>query len=177
MIFTTDGDPIHGLTGGFGEDRRVEFIIPHSARNAGVAHYYIEASCNGMFGINNMDPPDPNRYYRLNSADLVVPNEEAWRLMWDFNAIHQVYNALPDDSALAKKAQWVANEILNVFETRSLESVARGREVAQTILGKDWEKKLQEESENAGMEKGVLWGIGHWYIARDKQNNPWLTGT
>lgn len=97
--------------------------------------------------------------------------------MWDFNAIHQVYNALPDDSALAKKAQWVANEILNVFETGSLESVARGREVAQTILGKDWEKKLQEESENAGMEKGVLWGIGHWYIARDKQNNPWLTGT
>ncbi|OWZ80875.1 alpha-mannosidase [Cryptococcus neoformans Bt85] len=164
MIFTTDGDPIHGLTGGFGEDRRVEFIIPRSARNAGVAHYYIEASCNGMFGINNMDPPDPNRYYRLNSADLVVPNEEAWRLMWDFNAIHQVYNTLPDDSALAKKAQWVANEILNVFETGSLESVTRGREVAQTILGKDWEKKLQEESENAGMEKGVLWGIGHCHI-------------
>lgn len=164
MIFTTDGDPIHGLTGGFGDDRRVEFIIPRSARNAGVVHYYIEASCNGMFGINDLDPPDPNRYYHLNSADLVVPNEEAWRLMWDFNAIRQVYNTLPGDSALAKKTQWVANEIMNVFETGSLESVARGREVAQTILGRDWEKNIQEESENAGMEKGVLWGVGHWYI-------------
>ncbi|WVO20440.1 uncharacterized protein IAS62_001736 [Cryptococcus decagattii] len=164
MIFTTDGDPIHGLTGGFGGDRRVEFIIPRSARNAGVAHYYIEESCNGMFGINDMDPPDPNRYYQLNSADLVVPNEEAWRLMWDFNAIHQVYNTLPGDSSLAKKAQWVANKIMNVFETGSLESVARGREVAQTILGRDWEKNIQEESEKAGIQKGVLWGIGHCHI-------------
>ncbi|TYJ52493.1 hypothetical protein B9479_006887 [Cryptococcus floricola] len=164
MIFTTDGDPIHGLTGGFGGDRRVEFIVPQAARDAGVAHYYVESSCNGMFGIDNMQPPDDNRYYRLNSADLVVPNQEAWRLMWDFDAIHQIYNTLPGDSALAKKAQWVANEIMNVFEEGSLESVKKGRKVAQTILGEDWEKHIQDESEKAEKEGGTLWGVGHCHI-------------
>ncbi|KAK8850374.1 hypothetical protein IAR55_004292 [Kwoniella newhampshirensis] len=164
MIFTTEGDPIHGLTGGFGVERRVEFIIPESVRKAGVAHYYIEASCNGMFGIDNMDPPDANRYYALNSADLVVPNQEAWRLMWDFDAIHQVYNTLPDDSPLSKKAQWVANEIMNVFQRGSLESVAKGRKLAETILGKDWEKHVAEDSRDAEKQRGSLWGVGHCHI-------------
>lgn len=42
-----------GLTGGTGWDRRVDFIIPEKDRKAGKGEYYIEASCNGMFGIND----------------------------------------------------------------------------------------------------------------------------
>lgn len=49
---------VPGLTGGFGVDRRVEFIIPEEHRKAGVGHYYVEASCNGMFGQNGENPPD-----------------------------------------------------------------------------------------------------------------------
>ncbi|WVR08478.1 hypothetical protein IAU60_005533 [Kwoniella sp. DSM 27419] len=164
MVFTTEGDPIHGLTGGFNGDRRVEFIIPKEARDAGIAHYYIEASCNGMFGINDMDPPDQNRYYRLNSADLVVPNMDAWRLLWDFNAIHQTYNTLPDDSSLSRHCQYVANEIMNVFKRGSLESVAEGRKVAQTILGKEWESDIGKDSKDAEKQSGTLWGVGHCHI-------------
>ncbi|OCF58446.1 alpha-mannosidase [Kwoniella mangroviensis CBS 10435] len=164
MVYTVEGDPIHGLTGGFGGDRRVEFIIPPEMRDAGVGHLYIEASCNGMFGINDMDPPDPNRYYRLNSADLVVPNMEAWRLMWDFNAIHQVYNTLPDDSPLSKHSLYVANEIMNVFKRGSLESVGKCRRLAEEILGKGWEKQVGKDSEDADKQKGTLWGVGHCHI-------------
>ncbi|WVQ95701.1 hypothetical protein IAU59_002800 [Kwoniella sp. CBS 9459] len=164
IVFTTEGDPIHGLTGGFAGDRRVEFIIPQDARDAGVAHYYIEASCNGMFGIDDMNPPNQNRYYRLNSADLVVPNMEAWRLMWDFDAIHQVYNTLPDDSPLSQQAKYVANEIMNAFQRGSLESVAEGRKIAQTILGKDWESEISKESGKAQDQSGTLWGVGHCHI-------------
>ncbi|WRT70534.1 uncharacterized protein IL334_007532 [Kwoniella shivajii] len=164
MVFTPEGDPIHGLTGGFNGDRRVEFIIPDSMRKSGVAHFYIEASCNGMFGIDDMDPPNPNRYYKLNSADLVVPNMESWRLMWDFNAIHQVYNTLPDDSPLSKHSLTVANEIMNVFKRGSLESVHKARKVAETILGKDWENDIGKESHKAENQKGTLWGVGHCHI-------------
>ncbi|KAJ7221114.1 hypothetical protein C8J57DRAFT_1254125 [Mycena rebaudengoi] len=32
-------------------NRRVEYILPAAARQAGVAHLVIESSCNGMFGI------------------------------------------------------------------------------------------------------------------------------
>ncbi|KAK4688271.1 alpha-mannosidase, partial [Tremellales sp. Uapishka_1] len=164
MVFTTDGDPLHGLTGGYGGDRRVEFIIPPKARQAGVAHYYIEASCNGMFGINDMDPPDPNRYYRLNSADLVVPNMEAWRLMWDFDCLHQIVQQLPDDSSLCMRAQFAANQIMNVFQEGKYESIAKCRKVAETVLGTDWEKEVAKESDKAEKQGGTLWGVGHCHI-------------
>ncbi|KAI9633630.1 alpha-mannosidase [Dioszegia hungarica] len=164
MVFTTDGDPIHGLTGGWGEDRRVEFIIPPSARKAGVAHFYIEASCNGMFGIDNMAPPDQNRYYKLNSADLVVPNMEAWHLMWDFQTLHQTMRELPDDTPLRNRCLHVANEIMNVFQEGSLESVTKCRKVAEEILGEAWEKEIGKESKKAAKERGALWGVGHCHI-------------
>lgn len=44
MIFDTDGLPLQGITGGYGTERRVEFIIkdPSYAQT-----YYIEVSANG----------------------------------------------------------------------------------------------------------------------------------
>ncbi|KAJ6596062.1 hypothetical protein B0H10DRAFT_2232593 [Mycena sp. CBHHK59/15] len=60
MIFDTDGLPLQGITGGYGGDRRVEYIIPPAARKAGVAHLVIKMSCNGMFrmGGGGIGPPD-----------------------------------------------------------------------------------------------------------------------
>ena len=37
-----------------------------------------------MFGNGADGEPDPNRYFRLSRAHLVVPNLEARRLFWDF---------------------------------------------------------------------------------------------
>ena len=51
LIWTTQGEPLHGLTGGDWRDRRAEFIIP-KAWDAGKEHvFYIETSMNGMFGM------------------------------------------------------------------------------------------------------------------------------
>jgi len=51
-----------GITGGFGGDRRVEYIIPHKAREEGRHEFVIESSCNGMFGVpwngDTIQPPD-----------------------------------------------------------------------------------------------------------------------
>ena len=78
MIFTVDGTPLQGfcrdifpghiltlasgITGGFGGDRRVEYIIPHKAREEGYHEFVIESSCNGMFGVpwngDTIQPPD-----------------------------------------------------------------------------------------------------------------------
>ena len=60
MIFSADGTPLQGITGGNGIDRRVEYIIPLPARQAGVHHFVIESTCNGMFGVgdNIIGPPD-----------------------------------------------------------------------------------------------------------------------
>ncbi len=62
MIFTPDGTPLQGITGGYGGDRRVEYIIPRSAVKAGKHEFIIESSCNGMFGVpwngDTIAPPD-----------------------------------------------------------------------------------------------------------------------
>ncbi|KAG5338321.1 hypothetical protein C0989_007559 [Termitomyces sp. Mn162] len=51
-----------GITGGYGGDRRVEYIIPLSARKEAQHNFVIESSCNGMFGVpltgDTIDPPD-----------------------------------------------------------------------------------------------------------------------
>ena len=62
MVFTTDGTPLQGITGGYGGDRRVDHIIPSSDVKKGTYSIVIESSCNGMFGVpwngDTIAPPD-----------------------------------------------------------------------------------------------------------------------
>ena len=91
-----------GITGGFSWDRRVEYIISKEAREQGTHEFVIESSCNGMFGVplhgDTIDPPDMNRYFSLASADLVVPNMEAWGLLWDFQTLRELVDTLPGNT-------------------------------------------------------------------------------
>ena len=74
MIFTTDGTPLQGITGGTGGDRRIEYIIPPSAIKAGTHSFIIESSCNGMFGVpwngDTVAPPDNNRFFQVCTRPL-----------------------------------------------------------------------------------------------------------
>ncbi|KAJ7242234.1 hypothetical protein C8J57DRAFT_1557899 [Mycena rebaudengoi] len=40
----------------------------------------------------------------LNSADLVVPNQDAWRLMWDFQTLRELVDTLPENTPC--QSQW-----------------------------------------------------------------------
>jgi alpha-mannosidase len=84
MIWTEDGRPLQGLTGG-GE--RIEWILPESFRD-GMEHVlYIEMACNGMFGNAPGDiiqPADPNKYFQLHTARIAAVNLEARALYYDF---------------------------------------------------------------------------------------------
>ncbi|KAG8691622.1 Glycoside hydrolase, 38 vacuolar alpha mannosidase [Ceratobasidium sp. 423] len=113
MIFTTSGVPLQGITGGFDGDRRVEFILDKTKREYS---FVIESSCNGMFGISGIAPPDQNRYFTLASADLVVPNQDAWHLFWDFTTLREIIDDLPGNSPLQNLALRTANEIMNEFQ-------------------------------------------------------------
>lgn len=72
MVFDTEGTPQQGITGGFGGDRRVDYILNPEGRK-GTYKFYIEISGNGMFG-NGLgepnNPPDNNRYFKVNSSDI-----------------------------------------------------------------------------------------------------------
>ncbi len=85
MIWTEDGEPVHGLTGG-GE--RTEWILPKNWRDGKSHIFYIEMACNGMFGNapggDSIQPPNPNKYFQLQKADIVAVNLEARALFVDF---------------------------------------------------------------------------------------------
>ncbi|KAI0713074.1 glycoside hydrolase family 38 protein [Cerioporus squamosus] len=167
MIYSTDGTPLQGITGGGGGDRRVEYILPRSAVKAGKHEFVIESSCNGMFGVpwngDTIAPPDMNRYFGLASADLVVPNMEAWHLLWDFQALRQISESVPGNTALQNKALTTANAIMNVFEKGDVHSLTAARNLAEEVFGEDWAQKGEKVYEE-GAEKAQVWGIGHCHI-------------
>ena len=181
-----------GITGGFGGDRRVEYIIPLEARKKGTHSFVAEATCNGMFGVpwngDTIQPPDvrsfifstphetltafqPNRYFQLASADLVVPNMTAWGLLWDFTTLRELIETLPGNSTLQNKALTVANAIMNTFYNNDPESIPAARKLADEVFGENWEEH-GVDIYKYGPEESQVWGIGHchidtaWYVPR-----------
>lgn len=138
MIFTTEGLPLQGITGGFGGERRVEFIIPKVDRDLPL-RLYIEVSANGLFGVPDEGKPiHIKKYYKLESADIVVPRQEAWHLMWDMRVIRGITKSLPVTNPSCLKAQSVAMEIANTFRADDLSTIATCRKIAEKVLGKNW---------------------------------------
>ena len=85
LVWSEDGEPLQGLTGG-GE--RVEWVLPKSFRDGKLHTFYIEMACNRMFGNypggDIIQPPDPNKHFKLHTADIVAINQEARALFFDF---------------------------------------------------------------------------------------------
>ncbi|KAJ7020033.1 glycosyl hydrolases family 38 N-terminal domain-containing protein [Mycena alexandri] len=173
MIFDVEGTPLQGITGGYGGDRRVEYIIPPAALAKGSHDIVIESSCNGMFGMGGggIGPPDPNRTFTLASAALVVPNADAWRLWWDFVALREVVDAVGGNTSLQNAALTTANAIMNAFDIRDPSSILRARQIAQNVFGKDWDKDndwgadvYDGADEGSEIGRSLVWGIGHCHI-------------
>lgn len=67
MIWSLEGMPLQGLTGGAGSDARHDYILTTNAEGGEIIQFYIEMACNGMFGAGAglIGPPDPNRFFNL----------------------------------------------------------------------------------------------------------------
>jgi alpha-mannosidase len=39
-----------------------------------------------------------NRYFGLGTADLIVPNLDAWHLLWDFTTLKELCDTLPGNT-------------------------------------------------------------------------------
>ncbi|KAF8475945.1 glycosyl hydrolases family 38 N-terminal domain-containing protein, partial [Kalaharituber pfeilii] len=160
LVYTEDGDPVQGLTGG-GE--RVEWVLPESFFDGRPHTFYIEMSCNSMFGNPNGDtiqPPNPNRYFTLSKADIVAPNFEARQLNIDYWILGDAAREFPTDSVEMHKALAVATEIMNTFKSGSQESVLACRKIAQKYLG----DKINSADVYATGTKPIVFATGHCHI-------------
>jgi alpha-mannosidase len=161
MIWTEDGKPLQGLTGG-GE--RVEWILPGSFRDGKEHIIYIEMACNGMFGNapggDSIQPPDPNKYFQLSRAEIVAVNRDARQLSIDMWIIGDAAREFPEDSWEQHKALKVATDVINAFELGNKDSLKKCRKIAQEYLGPNVDSAKVYDS---GKEPQVF-GIGHCHI-------------
>ena len=101
--------------------------------------------------------------FRLASADLVVPNMEAWRLLWDFRTIRDLARALPENSPLGNKCMEVGNAIMNTFKSDDLATIPAARKLAEKVFGKNWEE-LGHKIYKGDPADASTWGIGNCHI-------------
>ncbi|KAG2190749.1 hypothetical protein INT46_003001, partial [Mucor plumbeus] len=155
MIWSMEGAPLQGLTGGAGSDARHEYILTSNAEGGEIIQFYIEMACNGMFGAGNglIGAPDPNRFFNLNQVDLAVPNKIAWDLLYDFQIILGMAKDLPEDSLRGSQALFTANRIINAFSPGDDNSIIQGLKIANEFL----------QSKN-GDAQHEIYAIGHCHI-------------
>ncbi|KAI9835170.1 MAG: hypothetical protein M1819_002540 [Sarea resinae] len=163
LIWTESGEPLQGLTGG-GE--RVEWVLPKSYRDGKEHTFYIEMACNGMFGNptggDSIQPPDPNKYFQLHTADIVAVNVEARALYIDFWLIGDAAREFPGDSYQSHEALQLGNAIIDTFIAGhgSQESVIEGRKIARKYIGDHVDSSKVYDSD----DQPIVYAIGHCHI-------------
>lgn len=112
-----------------GGGERNEYMLPKGQKH----HvFYIESGNNGMFGCgagSSINPPDNNRYFHLNKADLVWPNWEARALFIDFWMLSDAARELPGDSWQKHKARHVGNSVMDLFDPEDASTVTKCRKL------------------------------------------------
>ncbi|KAJ2811264.1 Glycoside hydrolase, 38 vacuolar alpha mannosidase [Coemansia furcata] len=137
MIWSADGEPIMGLTGGGGRERHVDYLLTERAsEHEEPRQLYVEMACNDLFGNGDYHqrPQDRSIYYRLNSADLVSHNEPVLALYYDLQVINDMANRITEESPRSWQALAAANAIVNVFEHTDLSTVEPAREIARQFF-------------------------------------------
>ncbi|KAJ2468107.1 Glycoside hydrolase, 38 vacuolar alpha mannosidase [Coemansia sp. RSA 2322] len=137
MVWSADGEPIMGLTGGNGGERHVDYTLTAQASEHEKQRvFYMEMACNDLFGNGDYHehPQDRAIYYQLSSADLVAPNEGAWALYHDLEVIVEMASRLSQDSPRSWQALTAANAIVNVFDHADLSSIEPARELARQFF-------------------------------------------
>ncbi|KAI9504908.1 galactose mutarotase-like domain-containing protein [Coemansia spiralis] len=137
MVWSADGEPIVGLTGGGGIERHVDYLLtPCASAHEPTRTFYIEMACNGLFGNGNYTqrPQDREIYYRLSNAEIVAPNKEAWALFHDVEVISEMATRLSQETPRYWQALKAANSIVNVFEHSDSSTIAPAREIAREFF-------------------------------------------
>ncbi|KAJ2715718.1 Glycoside hydrolase, 38 vacuolar alpha mannosidase [Coemansia sp. D1744] len=137
MVWSAEGEPIMGLTGGNGGERHVDYALTACATaNEPERMFYVEIACNGLFGNGDYHehPQDRDIYYRLNSAELAAPNPDAWALYHDMEVIVDMAKELPQDSPRSWQALTAANDIVNIFEHADPTSINKARSVSDAFF-------------------------------------------
>lgn len=104
-------------------------------------------------------PPDPNRKFTLMTAELRVPNMDAWRLFWDYSVLEDIARTLPNNSWEAQRCWRAGVDIINAFRRGDSGSLLKGREIGRQLYGAEIDNAAGKNA-----EQSIIWAIGHCHI-------------
>ncbi|KAJ3280789.1 hypothetical protein HK104_000399 [Borealophlyctis nickersoniae] len=113
MVWSSKGEPLMGITGGWGGDRHVDYRLTQKAKEGEEFKLYIEVACNGMFGAglgNMIDPPQNDRH---DQPDLPSDTQGSNDALYTANQVVNIVRH--DDWSTIEKARSVTTEF---FKTR-----------------------------------------------------------
>lgn len=139
LLFTTDGKPLQGLSGGVSHQERHSFTITPSATVSCLHHeFFIEMACNHLFGAGNptmISAPDPKKMFTLKKADIAVYDREVDALITDLQLLTEMARELPKDGIRSYEAMYTANEIVNCIDMNDRGSLKAAKEIADRFFG------------------------------------------
>lgn len=138
MVLSEDGKPLQGLVGGNHWVRRADFKLPTPYKKQFT--YYIEIACNGLFGAGrggDIEPPDMEKFYKLEECCLAIFNKDAWNLIHDVTFLQGCFNKLDKKCPRRAQALQIANDVINAVDLDDRSTYSKGREIAQQFIGKN----------------------------------------
>ncbi|XP_039881724.1 alpha-mannosidase 2C1 [Simochromis diagramma] len=155
-----DEQPVQGLTK---EGEKTSYILseclqdeePHSLT------LYVEMACNGLFGAgqgSQIAPPDPNRKFSVQKAELVVFNGDVRELLTDFEMLVDIVKELGEEEQRGYQALFTVNEMVNLCDPSDPSSFAKVHSLAGTFF-----------NQRNGESQHTVHAMGHCHI-----DSAWL---
>ncbi|XP_029431160.1 LOW QUALITY PROTEIN: alpha-mannosidase 2C1 [Rhinatrema bivittatum] len=155
-----DGQPVQGLTK---EGEKTSCILtdslqeqePHSLT------LYVEMACNKLFGAGNnimIAPPDPNKKFVVQRAELVVFNRDVHELLVDFEILLDMARLLGEENQRSFQALYVANQMVNLCDVTDPSTFPKVRRLSSSFF-----------HQKNGDSQHLIHALGHCHI-----DSAWL---
>ncbi|XP_028679248.1 alpha-mannosidase 2C1 [Erpetoichthys calabaricus] len=150
-----DGQPVQGLTK---EGSKTSYVLSRSLKENETHNItlYVELACNGLFGAGKgsmIAPPDPDRKFFVQKAELAVFNSTVNDLLVDFEMLIDTVKLLGENDQRGYQALYVANEMVNVCDVKNPNTFSAARKLAKKFF-----------SEKNGDSQHTVHAMGHCHI-------------
>ncbi|XP_075753510.1 alpha-mannosidase 2C1 [Pelodiscus sinensis] len=155
-----DTQPVQGLTK---EGEKTSYILTEALKETDPHSLtvYVEVACNGLFGAGKgslIAPPDPEKKFTLNQAELVVFHRDVYELLVDFEILVDMAKFLGEENQRSFQALYVANQMVNLLDVTDPATFPAARQLASSIF-----------SQKNGDSQHTIHAMGHCHI-----DSAWL---
>ncbi|EME28298.1 alpha-mannosidase [Galdieria sulphuraria] len=156
LVWSSNGHPLQGLTGGIGNMVRYDMKLSNAAKKEESGILFIEMACNGLFGNGaggTEEPPDPCRKFQLSEAAIAVFRRDIWNILCDFTILKDMIAFLPKGNPWRERALVLANAVINEFSFHDKKKIVKCEEILRNFL-----------KQKNGDGQAMIAAVGHCHI-------------